>query len=180
MSRQSRHSLRHAVVACLMFSFLALAVVTTPSAREPRLSSPAGPVLLTVTGQIEFTNSDGAAAFDRAMLEALPQTRIKTSTPWTEGVSRFEGPRLRDLLTRVGARGLGVDIRGADGAVGEIAISNIVGVKVIIAMRRDGKPLGPDEGGPLRIVYPWGTDPALKDADWKDSAVQKLDQIVVR
>ena len=67
-------------------------------------TAPAGPVILEVTGELD-TATDAGVRFDRAMLEALPQTVIRTETPWTEGVSEFEGPLLRTVLEFVGARG---------------------------------------------------------------------------
>jgi hypothetical protein len=44
------------------------------------LETPAGAVILTVTGTIENQNGDGSAMFDRAMLERIGTTTMTTVT----------------------------------------------------------------------------------------------------
>src|SRR6266700_3366257 len=65
------------------------------------LPKPADKPILTVTGKISVTNKDGAAQFDRAMLEALGETSFSTSTPWYDGPRKFEGVPLAKLLDAV-------------------------------------------------------------------------------
>ena len=48
-------------------------------------TEPAGPVILTVSGSIEGVGSGPVVKLDRAMLESLGVTRLKTSTAWTTG-----------------------------------------------------------------------------------------------
>ena len=69
------------------------------------LPEPRGRVILTVSGNVSVTNSAGGAAFDRAMLEAMPQVTIRTATPWIEGEAEFRGPLVRDVLARACAQG---------------------------------------------------------------------------
>lgn len=64
----------------------------TGSARAQSLARPDGPVIVTVSGRISRTNGEGVAEFDRAILEAMPAATIETVTPWTDGVTKFEGP----------------------------------------------------------------------------------------
>ncbi len=54
------------------------------SASAGTLGQPAGAVILSVKGKIAVTNNGDTADFDMAMLEALPRTSFKTSTPWTD------------------------------------------------------------------------------------------------
>lgn len=49
------------------------------------LPSPAGEILLTVTGRIAHTNDGDRAVFDRAMLEALGPVTFTTTTPGPKG-----------------------------------------------------------------------------------------------
>jgi hypothetical protein len=46
-------------------------------------SEPVGPVILTVSGNIERVGSSPVVRLDRAMLEALGTTTLKTTTVWT-------------------------------------------------------------------------------------------------
>ncbi len=62
-----------------------------------------GPVVLTLSGKITHTNSDQTMQFDRAMLEALPQVKVVTQTPWFDDVSEFEGPLASAVLEAAGA-----------------------------------------------------------------------------
>ncbi|MGB1026161.1 MAG: hypothetical protein ACPGYL_06375, partial [Rhodospirillaceae bacterium] len=50
------------------------------------LATPAGNVILQLTGSISQTNDGQSAAFDAQMLQALPQVTIETGNPWTDGV----------------------------------------------------------------------------------------------
>ena len=62
------------------------------------LTKPTGPVILTVTGNINITNTERKTAeFDREMLMNLGVVEQKTMTPWSEGVDSYKGPLLRSL-----------------------------------------------------------------------------------
>src|ERR687891_2751459 len=78
-------------------------------------AEPVGPVVLTVSGNIEGVGTGPVVRLDRAMLEALGTTKLKTSTAWTAGEPEFEGVLARDLLEADG---------GAGGAVGSPAPKN--------------------------------------------------------
>ena len=57
-----------------------------------------GEIVLTVVGEISFTNSRDAAEFDIEMLESIGLVTFDTSTIWNEGVQTFTGVQLVDLL----------------------------------------------------------------------------------
>lgn len=86
---------------------IALAIIcggTVAFGREP-LPRPVETIVLTITGEISATNGDGRAEFDMAMLKSMDPVTFETTTIWTEGVQRFTGVALSDLLARVGATG---------------------------------------------------------------------------
>ncbi|WP_409054102.1 molybdopterin-dependent oxidoreductase [Variovorax sp. GrIS 2.14] len=89
-----------------------------------------------------------------AQVLALPVATIETGTDWTEGVSRFEGPLLSDVL------GLGPGRAGAISVVAlnhygvTIPLSDLFKFKPILAYAQNGVRLQPDDFGPLFIVYP--------------------------
>jgi hypothetical protein len=93
------------------FCFLMLAIMSccfsssTQSSEGTELPLPHGQSVLEVHGKITNTNADGAAHFDIDTLRGLPRTRLETSTAVTDGVRRFDGFLMRDLLQLVGATG---------------------------------------------------------------------------
>ena len=76
------------LLALLTTLLLAPNTQADPSWQEP----PANPVILTVTGDLACCPG-GKAYFDLARLDALPQTEVKTLTPWTEQSDSFRGVR---------------------------------------------------------------------------------------
>src|SRR2546426_12071099 len=85
--------------------FGAFALLLANLAGGASLPEPTDKPILTVTGKISVTNKDGAAQFDRAMLESLGETSFSTSTPWYDGPRKFEGVPLAKLLGAVCASG---------------------------------------------------------------------------
>ena len=85
-----------------VFAFVAMAAL--PARAE--LAAPAGETILTVHGAITVTNTDGAAAFDMDMLQAMPAAEFATSTNWTEGVKTFCSGQISD------AEGITVEAEG--------------------------------------------------------------------
>jgi len=158
-------------------SMLSFAIGHSAAAHSP---APEGPVLLTLDGKIAETHGDGAAKFDRASLERLPQVRVRTETPWTKGMVEFEGPLLRDLLSLVGATGTVLEATALDAYTVEIPASDAIAHKVILAMRRNGKPMSVRERGPLWIIYPWSDDSNLSKEIYFRRSIWQLQSLTVR
>jgi len=144
------------------------------------LEAPEGEVLLTVSGAISDTNAGGAATFDRAMLEALGLTTLRTATPWNDGEVVFEGVPVARVLEAVGARGEIVVARGADGYTVEVPLDDYRRFPVLIAMQQDGRPLDRRRLGPLRIIYPWSDHAELADQVYRYRSVWYLQHLTVR
>ena len=85
--------------------FAALILTMVPGFAMSDMASPSGPVILTVSGDIAHSNSDGTAQFDMAMLTELPVTTFSTSTIWTEGEQQFTGVELHVLVEQLGVQG---------------------------------------------------------------------------
>ena len=131
----------------------------------PRTAVAAGEAdsLLVVTGRIASpAESEGEARFGREDLEALPQHVTRTSTPWTDGVSQFEGPLLCDLLEKVGAEGTLLRAKAVNDYEVDIPIEDCKRYPVIVALKRDGQPLSRRDMGPLWVVYPRDDHPELQ------------------
>jgi hypothetical protein len=146
-----------AAVLCLAFGAGARA--------DDGLPQPKGPVVLVITGDIARSNGPNRASFDIDMLKQIGMTSLVTSTPWTEGTSKFEGVLARDVLRYVGARSDHITAISMNDYLVEIPIKDFVDHDVIFALKRDGKFLGVRDMGPVLIVYPFDRDASL----WTES-----------
>ena len=146
-----------------------------------QLATPTGPILLTITGKLDRANYPDEAVFDEAMLAALPQRRIETSTPWTDGKKIFDGVLLADLLDFVG-----VDDAQTLRAIAlneyEILtpVSEALEFGALLAMRMDGRPSTRRDKGPIWIVYPRDTNSRIQDEHHDARWVWQLTRIEVQ
>ena len=161
-------------VAIVLLAFLPFAAV---SAQE--LSAPAGPVVLTVSGAITHTNSDGAALFDQAMIDALAQHSITSETPWYDGAQTFSGALVSGLLEAVGATGSALTVTALNGYSAEIPNADVLENQVILASRVNGKLLSVRDKGPLFVVYPFDSNPELFNELYFGRSVWQLTAITV-
>jgi hypothetical protein len=140
---------------------------------------PQGDPILSITGTITSTNSPGAALFDREMLEALGTETIITKTPWFDGETEFTGVRVDELLRLVGAEGKTVTAVALNDYVTTIPIGDFAQYKVILALKRDGRYMSIRDKGPLFIIYPFDTDPALRAQTYFGRAAWQVAKLIV-
>lgn len=161
-----------------MLALVCLLAPLVPLAQS--LPPPEGRTILEVAGRIARHNEGSVARFDRAMLEALPQRTVHTETPWTDGVSTFEGPLLRDVLGQVEAGGSVLEASALNDYRVDIPLEEVRRYDVIVALRRDGKPMRVRDKGPLWIIYPWAEHEALRTESVYSRSIWQLRRIVVR
>lgn len=154
--------------------------VATARSENVSLTAPAGEVQLTLTGKIHKTNSEGAALLDDAMLEALPRHTLKTSTVVTDGVKRFDGFLMRDLLEFVGADGTTVTASALNDYTIDIPMEDFVRYDVLVATHMDGERLQPSDKGPFWIVYPRDGHSDLQDIRYDYRWVWQLIQLKIK
>jgi hypothetical protein len=165
---------RAAIVAVTLLLAAAAAYANSPA-------TPTGPVLLTVEGRLDATSREISVAFDEAMLAALPEHRIETSTPWTDGNKVFEGVLLADLFASIG-----IDAARSFRAVALNAYEIVTPVDealsygALLAMRMDGVPLTRRDKGPIWMVYPRDGNPKIQDERYDARWVWQLTRIEVR
>lgn len=149
-------------------------------AEESSFPVPAGEVVLTVSGSISQTNRDQMAAFDEEMLKALPWTALETTTVVTDGVRRFDGFLMRDLLDYVGAEGETVTAVALNDYVIDIPMEDFSRFDVLVATSMDGARLLPSDKGPFWIVYPRDDHQELQDIRYDYRWVWQLIRLEVR
>lgn len=154
----------------------ALAQGSAPAA----LGMPSQSPILTVSGKITITNQGDTAVFDRAMLEQLGMTTINTATPWYDGPMRFEGPLLSRLMQAVGATGDTATAIALNDYSIDIPVADFARFGPILAMRRNGQPMRVADKGPLFVIYPYDSNPELKNRQYYSRSVWSLAQFVIR
>jgi hypothetical protein len=146
-------------------------------AAEP-LPMPMGPVVLTVSGKIERTNSNGAALFEMEMLEALGKASFATRSELSEVPQLFEGIPLRALLERVGAQGKSLRASALNDYVAVIPMEDLE-FEPLLATKVDGRVLTIRDKGPLWIAYPRDRHKVLQDARYDARWVWQLNKLRV-
>lgn len=159
---------RRGVIAALAHGVLALAAGPLVAGEMP---APKGAVILTIAGDVANFNRgptrgkrDGffahhqiaferAFAFDRAMLQALPQKQITAQPPYFDKPTVFRGPLLSAVLETVGAEGSLLKTRALDGYAMDLEAGEIAGRDWIVALSADGRPLGIGEQGPVWLLH---------------------------
>lgn len=151
-----------------------LSVFTMPLLAQ----NPVGQPILTLTGKLAVTNQGETWVFDREMLDALPQVKIITQTPWYDDISEFEGPLASAILDAVGAdftENLRVTALNDYSAV--VPASDFADHGVILAMKRNGESLRVRDKGPLFIIYPFDSDPSLNSEVYYNRSVWQIKSI---
>jgi hypothetical protein len=160
--------------------FLLGQIFLTPAYALDPLPAPTGKIILTLDGRIALHNTaDGKAAFDLAMLQALPVTRFRTSTIWTDGVQAFEGVSIANLLARVGSEGSEIQAVAANDYEIRFPVSDASDHGGLIAYQINGSLLPVSNKGPLWIVYPFDRDPDLQTERFQGESVWSLETMTL-
>jgi hypothetical protein len=156
------------------------AVLIAQAASAQTLDAPAGEALLTVTGAIAVTNADGAAVFDRAMLESMEPVTFTTKTMWTDGPQVFTGVLLVDLLALVGVAEGTLRATAINDYAVDIPVSDAVEGGPIVAYLLNGQPMSIRDKGPLWIVYPYDAKREYRSEVIYSRSIWQLDRLEVR
>jgi DMSO/TMAO reductase YedYZ molybdopterin-dependent catalytic subunit len=121
----------------------------------------AGPTPRVPLDEWQFTLTD--AAGDTVMWTWPEFTAIQTETvtvdihcvtKWSKLDTTWEGISLDTLLAGVGAVGTHAMVHSYGGYTPNLPVADITGGKAWIAFRYEGEPLGPEHGGPARLLVP--------------------------
>ncbi len=162
------------------FALLLPVAASAALAKKQLGAAPVGPVILTVSGNLQGVGGAKTVKLDRAMLESLGMTTLKTSTAWTAGELVFEGVLVRDLLEAVGAQGTSVVATALNDYVATIPLRELYDYPVMLALRMDGHDLQVADKGPIWIVYPRDQYQALNNPMIDKNWVWQLNELEVR
>ncbi|SMO96841.1 molybdopterin-dependent oxidoreductase [Paracoccus laeviglucosivorans] len=158
---------------------LLAAVCFTNASWADALPKPTGPVILTITGNIENTNDGDIAQFDRAMLEGLGLKEIKTNTPWYNTLSTFEGVPFNEVMKYVGANGETVRAIALNDYETEIPMSDAVGPDAILAMKLNGQYMDVRDKGPIFVVYPYDSSQTYQTQTYYSRSAWQVTRFIV-
>ena len=173
MLRKTSHS-----ISTLVMSFM-LVCLTTFGANADDIPQPTGEPILTVTGALSNTNSDGIAIIDLEMLKNLPHSEFSTSTLWTDEVNTFAGVSLVDLVEFLGVTGTTFSAIAINDYAVEIPVSDAVEGGPIIAYLMDGEELSARDKGPLWILYPFDNNEDYRNEQIYSRSIWQLDRIEI-
>ncbi|UTH72881.1 molybdopterin-dependent oxidoreductase [Chromobacterium sp. IIBBL 290-4] len=127
---------------------------------------------LTVAGNIvKFTDaSNKSYVLTWSDLDKLPRHAITTATEWTPK-GTFEGPLLRDVLAKAGAKGQKIKLYAEDDYNVTIPASDLDRYNVILANRWNGKPMRREDYGPFWLMYPL---PSMSESEVSGVFISKL------
>ncbi|MFW2588007.1 molybdopterin-dependent oxidoreductase [Sagittula sp. SSi028] len=165
------------VLLCVTYGFLsAFLLIGTLAAAQP-LPAPSGDVILTVRGDLDVTNADDAAEFDREMLRDLGLRELVTGTIWTNGQLTFTGVPLKTLLDRLGVTGGTLRANALNGYSVDIPYSDAADDLALLAIDRDGAPMQVRDKGPIWVVYPFDMDAKFRTEIYHTRSIWQLNSI---
>lgn len=148
-------------------------------AKASDVAVPSGDVILTISGDIDASNVDGALVFDANTLSALGTVSIETSTIWTEGVNTFEGVPLKTLVDLVGAESGRLLASAINDYTVEVPVSDAIENGPIVAYLFNGEPMSVRDKGPLWIIYPYDQNADYRSEVTYSRSIWQLDRIEV-
>jgi len=118
--------------------------------------------------------------FDMAALAALPQMSFATRSPWFDQSRAFTGPLLRDVVAAAGAEAAGeLRLLALDDYQVKLPVRDALRHDVIVARLIGNQPIPVREKGPLFVIYPFDSDPALRRAVYYSRSAWQLRMIEV-
>lgn len=158
----------------------ALVVALLPAvANCAEIPSPAGAVVLKVSGEIANANNGTEADFDMAALEAMKGREATMETPWTEGTTAFSGPLLRSILDTVGAHGKTIRLVALNDYSADIPVGDATELDTILATKMNGKAMSVRDKGPLFLIYPFDQSSDLYNEKYFSRSVWQIKEVKV-
>ena len=117
-----------------------------------------GKVVLTISGKVAGGN---AVDFSIEDLEALGLASITTSSPWDPAAVTYEGVLMTSLMQAVEAGGDNAAVLALNKYRTVVPVSDFKDHGVILATRKNGKPMPISDKGPLFVIYPFDDKPEL-------------------
>ncbi|MEN3794570.1 oxidoreductase [Fulvimarina sp. MAC3] len=129
--------------------------------------------------EIEAGTSE-AIVLDGEALAALPTTGFETTTPWTEGPTRFEGVPLSVLIDRFGIQGETIEATALNDYSVTLPATDENGFDPLVAYKVNGEYISVRDKGPFWIVYPFDSDDRLASEAYYSRSIWQLNRLSAR
>ena len=166
------------MIRTIFICLLAVMAMTAPVFAGP-LPALSGPVVLTVTGLDPGKYPDGKAEFDMAMLAALGEAKITTSSIWTEGSHDFTGPPLMALESYLTIGDATLSLHALNDYAVKMPSTAVEAGAPILATKMDGQWMPVRDKGPIWVIFPYDTAPRYRSDTIYSRSVWQLDRIDV-
>lgn len=95
-------------------------------------------------------------------LEKLPLAEYSVFNPYRKERKTYKGVLMKELVIAFGAPGVTkISIIAVDGYQSEFVEDEWLKWDILFAIRSDGKLMGPDVNGPMKVVMPYDTSPEM-------------------
>ena len=128
---------------------------------------------------LAITASDGTtlASLDGDALAKMTRDSIETTTPWTEGMTTFEGVKGDAFFDEVAPKAKTVTAVALDDYIIEIPVSVLREDGAIIADRMNGETMSPVDKGPYWIMFDFDSLPVERQSEFRNYSVWQLVEI---
>lgn len=133
-------------------------------------------VILKIDGKL---TGQAPISFTRSQLEQLGIATVRTSTPWHDGQQVFEGVPMAALMEAVKARGTTLDVIALNRYRTTLPIEDFKRHGTILALKRNGQYMAVRDKGPLFIIYPYDSNPALRTEQYYSRSAWQVATITV-
>jgi hypothetical protein len=128
---------------------------------------------------LTITDGNQTVELSRDDLAQMEQDVIETSSKWIEGVNKFSGPTMTDVLEKAGFAGETVNAEATDKYSLDVPRSHLTGDGAILAISMNDEPL-PEDQAPFWIIFPYDQNPETNDEDHQSWSVYKLAKLTVK
>ncbi|MEI4488508.1 hypothetical protein V8J36_20120 [Frigidibacter sp. MR17.14] len=148
----------------LLSSLLLLAATAAPVLADP--------VLSVISPGAETVELDWKA------IEALPQTEVKTTNDYVEGIHSFSGPLLRDVFGDAKlAPADQIRLTALNDYAVTIPAADAISYSVILATKIDGAKMSVRDKGPIWVIYPMSEHEELRAPGYNDRLIWQLSKV---
>lgn len=130
---------------------------------------------------LRWLSGDGQVLKQRSLslaeLDALPQTTVETTTPWTKGVQRFGGPSFAVLAGLAGRQVVEARVVALNDYAATVPAEDWEKHGVILATRLNGETMRVRDKGPYWVMYPIDRDVRLGHQDYQSRMVWQVKSI---
>lgn len=137
---------------------------------------------LEIDGKVVATNDRGRLLLDVRTLEKLGLVRYSVDDPWLKRRISYTGVLLSDLvrLVRPARSATTIHLVALDDYEVDIAVTDAERWPVMLATRLDGEHMEIANGGPARIVFPYGLVDGIDELQYKDLWIWNVKSITFR